>query len=75
MNEETYGQSDAGTGSASFGVWHHDRSKYADWGWVRDDQGRLVANVSVPPETDEAKHRREKTDPTQGTSQLIAVSP
>jgi len=55
--------------------WHHDRSQYADWGWIRDDAGNLVADVKVPRGCDEAKHRREKTDPTEAISKLIAASP
>jgi hypothetical protein len=55
--------------------WHHDRSQYADWGWIRDADGNLVAHVKVPRECDEAKHRREKTDPTEPISMLIAAAP
>jgi hypothetical protein len=55
--------------------WHHDRSQYADWGWIRDADGNLVAHVKVPRGCDEAKHRREKTDPTEPISMLIAAAP
>lgn len=42
---------------------YHDQSKYADWGWIRDQEHNIVANVSVPIGTDDAKCRAEKINP------------
>ncbi len=42
-----------------------DDSKYSDWGWIRDADGKMIAVASLPMGVDMEKHRREKTDPTQ----------
>jgi len=57
------------------GPWHHDKSKYADWGWVRDSEMNMIASLAVPHGCDEDKHRREKTDPCEANARLIAAAP
>jgi hypothetical protein len=42
-----------------------DDQEFADWGWIRDAEGNMIAVASLPSGTDMEKHRREKTDPTQ----------
>jgi hypothetical protein len=53
------------------GKLHLDRSEYADWGMIRDDSGHLIAKVSVPIGTNDARCRREKIDPTEGIANRI----
>ena len=45
----------------------HDRSKHADWGWLRDESGELIVIVKMPYMEDEElhEHRRNGTDPAQ----------
>jgi hypothetical protein len=45
----------------------HDRSKHADWGWLRDDAGELIVIVKMPfmEEEELHEHRRNGTDPAQ----------
>lgn len=43
----------------------HDRDKFADWGWVRDQTGAIVYIAQTPCGADAAAHRRNKTDPSQ----------
>ena len=45
----------------------HDRSKHADWGWLRDESGELIVIVKMPFMEDEElhEHRRNGTDPAQ----------
>lgn len=54
----------------------HDRSQYADWGWLRDESGELVAIVKMPFMEDEElhQHRRNGTDPTQGRVDAILAA-
>jgi hypothetical protein len=50
------------------GKLRHDREKFADWGWIRDEAGELIFKVPIPlclSEEDLQKYRREKIDPTQ----------
>ena len=50
------------------GKLRHDREKFADWGWIRDETGELIVKVPIPlclSEEDLQKYRREKIDPTQ----------
>lgn len=51
----------------------HDRSGYADWGWLRDEIGDLIIVVKPPHMTveDENHHRRAGTDPTQSRVDAI----
>jgi len=50
---------------------YHDQSKYADWGWIRDQDHNIVANVIVPFLTDEAKCRAEQTNPCKERVEFI----
>lgn len=54
----------------------HDRSKYADWGWLRDEAGELIVIVKIPPLTDDEinKHRRAGTDPAQARVDAILAA-
>ena len=50
------------------GKLQHDRKEFADWGWIRDQEGDLIFKVMIPTclsEEDLQKYRREKIDPTQ----------
>lgn len=51
----------------------HDRSKHADWGWLRDEAGELIVIVKMPfMENEELhEHRRNGTDPAQGRVDAI----
>ena len=54
----------------------HDRSGYADWGWLRDEAGDLIIIVKPPPmtEEDENRHRRAGTDPAQSRVDAILTA-
>ena len=43
----------------------HDRDKFADWGWVRDQTNAIVYVAKTPSGADLDAHRRAKTDPSQ----------
>lgn len=48
------------------GKLHHDRSQYADWGWIRDEAGSLIVTVPVRLSSEQMRqHRANGTDPTQ----------
>lgn len=50
------------------GKLHHARTLCDDWGTIRDESGRLILTVMVPPSADIEgwdKYRRNNTDPTQ----------
>lgn len=51
----------------------HDRSKHADWGWLRDESGELIVIVKMPfmEEEELHEHRRNGTDPAQGRVDAI----
>ena len=57
------------------GPWVRDVSHGADWGWVRDVEGRMVAVCGIPEGEDSLKHRRNGTDPTEANARLIAAAP
>jgi len=57
------------------GPWSWDRSEYADWGWIRDTNGHLVACCTLPVDCEVLKHRRNNTDPTAANARLIAAAP
>lgn len=45
---------------------HHAREPCDDWGFIRDEAGKLIIAVPVTvPHDTWAEHRRNKTDPTQ----------
>ena len=77
-NSETRTVHDPMSETHTPGPWHYDRSEYADWGWVRDGGGRMVAHVrsftQLPNDT-LAEHRRNKTDPCAANAHLIASAP
>jgi len=54
----------------------HDRSDYADWGWIRDESGDLIVIVRPPSMTEdqENQHRREGTDPAQSRVDVILAA-
>jgi hypothetical protein len=54
----------------------HDRSGYADWGWLRDEAGDLIIIVKPPPmtEEDENRHRRAGTDPAQARVDAVLAA-
>jgi hypothetical protein len=54
----------------------HDRSQYADWGWIRDEAGELVIIVKIPFMEEEGlhEHRRNGTDPAQARVDLILAA-
>ncbi len=54
----------------------HDRSQYADWGWIRDEAGELVIIVKVPfmEEEEIHEHGRNGTDPAQARVDLILAA-
>ena len=54
----------------------HDRSKHADWGWLRDESGELIVIVKMPFMEDEElhEHRRNGTDPAQGRVDAILAA-
>ena len=51
----------------------HDRSKHADWGWLRDEAGELIVIVKMPfmEEEELHEHRRNGTDPAQERVDVI----
>jgi hypothetical protein len=71
--EEASARRSAAACSGWVGRLSHDRSRYADWGWLRDEAGELIAIVKVPFMEDEElnEHRRNGTDPAQGRINVI----
>jgi hypothetical protein len=57
------------------GPWAQDDSDGADWGWIRDGEGRMVAVCGIPEGADLIKHRRDGSDPTEANARLIAAAP
>jgi hypothetical protein len=54
------------------GVLHHSRELCDDWGYIRDEAGKLIITVPVTvPHEEWAEHRRNNTDPTQRTVDAI----
>ena len=51
----------------------HDRSVHADWGWLRDETGKIIVMVKCPYLTPDEliEHRKNKTDPTQERVDVI----
>jgi hypothetical protein len=48
------------------GKLHHSRELCDDWGFIRDESGKLIITVPVTvPHEEWAEHRRNNTDPTQ----------
>lgn len=70
------GPSDATDCSGWVGKLVHDRSGYADWGWIRDEAGDLIIIVKTPPmtEEDENRHRRAGTDPAQARVDAVLAA-
>ena len=68
--------SDATACSGWAGRLVHDRSGYADWGWLRDESGDLIIIVKPPPmtEDDENRHRRAGTDPAQARVDAVLAA-
>ena len=64
---------DAAACSGWVGKLIHDRSKHADWGWLRDEAGELIVIVKMPfmEEEELHEHRRNGTDPAQGRVDII----
>ena len=51
---------------------HHSRELCDDWGFIRDETGKLIITVPVMvPHEKWAEHRRDNTDPTQRTVDAI----
>jgi hypothetical protein len=59
------------------GPWLYRPLKHDDWGWVRTQDGTLVAVARNSPVTDaeQTAHRRNRTDPYEGNARLIAAAP
>ena len=54
------------------GMLHHSRELCDDWGFIRDETGKLIITVPVTvPHEKWAEHRRDNTDPTQRTVDAI----
>ena len=54
------------------GLLHHSRELCDDWGFIRDETGKLIITVPVTvPHEEWAEHRRNNTDPTQRTVDAI----
>ena len=54
------------------GKLHHDRDEFADWGWIRDEEGKLIMIVKFDCDDETlARNRREGTDPSQPTVDAI----
>ncbi len=54
------------------GMLHHSRELCDDWGFIRDEAGKLIITVPVTvPHEEWAWHRRNNTDPTQQTVDAI----
>jgi hypothetical protein len=54
------------------GKLHHSRELCDDWGFIRDESGKLIITVPVTvPHEEWAEHRRNNTDPTQPTVDAI----
>lgn len=50
----------------------HSRELCDDWGFIRDESGKLIITVPVTvPHEEWADHRRNNTDPTQPTVDAI----
>lgn len=59
------------------GKLHHARTLCDDWGTIRDESGRLILTVMVPPSADIAgwdQYRRNGTDPTQPIVDVILAA-
>lgn len=63
--------------SATFGRWLYRPGQFDDWGFVRDENGPLVARALGPScdEATEAEHRRNGTDPYEAYARLISAAP
>ena len=54
------------------GMLHHSRELCDDWGFIRDESGKLIITLPVTvPHEEWAEHRRNNTDPTQQTVDAI----
>lgn len=71
--EEAGARRSAAACSGWVGRLSHDRSKHADWGWLRDESGELIVIVKMPfmEEEEIHEHRRNGTDPAQGRVDAI----
>mgnify|MGYP003662192072 CR=1 FL=1 len=57
------------------GKLYHSKTNSDDWGYVRDEDGRLILQVQVHATIDEQiEHRDNHTDPTQETVDTIIKS-
>ncbi len=57
------------------GMLHHSRELCDDWGFIRDESGKLIITVPVTvPHEEWAEHRRNNTDPTQATVDAILAA-
>lgn len=53
----------------------HSRELCDDWGFIRDESGKLIITVSVTvPHEEWSEHRRNNSDPTQQTVDAILES-
>ncbi len=53
----------------------HSRELCDDWGFIRDESGKLIITVPVTvPHEEWAEHRRNNTDPTQPTVDAILAA-
>jgi hypothetical protein len=62
----------------TLGPWNYRPSDHDDWGWVRDPDGRIVANARYDhdyPEEALALFRASKLDPCESNGRLIAAAP
>ncbi len=59
------------------GKLHHARTLCDDWGTIRDESGRLILTVTVPPSADIKgweQYRSDGTDPTQPIVDVILAA-
>lgn len=63
--------------SAAFtpGPWFYRPQPYDDWGWVRDGNGRMVAQARAPEAGELEDYRASDTDPYEANARLIAAAP
>jgi hypothetical protein len=63
---ECYGGPDQRLVQPWVGKLRHSRELCDDWGFIRDESGKLIITVPVTvPHEEWAEHRRNNTDPTQ----------
>ena len=76
MTTDIDSPSDAASCSGWAGKLTHDRSKHADWGWLRDESGELIVIVKMPfmEEEELHEHSRNGTDPAQARVDAVLAA-